>query len=314
MNGSAIYSGVLCFPTLKFCIAIVSHIHSVLRFTLFRPCGAGRRWIRKEYFCDKRINCVQDADPADERPTVCRHLLYGEGGGPGGADTDQPPAWQPPLNLVSITLILVSMFVVLVLALLLVARMRRSRCCCFSVMRAMGESSSCELPERSVGMHGVSRTPLTGGGNSAALLRGHDEGGVDERGENVYLPLAMHMDARREVRARSAVLAAGEGDRGTTPDTEPPPAYHDLFPVGYKFSSEKKLEEEANLSFVLSGLKESPGVAEGASVPAVEDEEGSAIEAGRPLASGADESDRIGVASLGNAENETLQLPVSPSP
>lgn len=191
-------------------------------------------------------------DPADERPTICRHLLTGDGGpaGPG----DQVPEWQPPLNLVSITLILVSAFVILVLALLLVARMRRARWCCFSVMRAM---ESCELPERSVGLarhHHHHQTPSAGGG----LLRQHSggEAGVRGGGETVYLPLAMHIEPRRD---EPRHLAVTEGlVRGSTPDTEPPPAYHDLFPAGYKFSPYKIEEEEeeqgASHGLVLSSL------------------------------------------------------------
>lgn len=235
----------------------------------YRACGEGRRWIRKEYFCDKRVNCALDSDPADERPTICRHLLSGDGGQAG--DSDQPADWQPPLNLVSITLILVSVFVILVLALLLVARMRRARWCCFSVMRAM---ESCELPERSVGLVRPSagvvvnqRVPVGGGSSSSALLRHSGGGGAEpHHGETVYLPLAMHMEPR-PAEHRSVgqiVLESGGGVlvRGSTPDTEPPPAYHDLFPAGYKFSPDKidegveEEEEGEEAGGVLSSVKD----------------------------------------------------------
>jgi hypothetical protein len=139
-----------------------------------------------------------------------------------------------------------------VLAFLLVARMRRARWCCFSTMRAM---ESCELPERPVGM---GRTPGGGQrppGGSGLLRPGAGGGEPVHLSENVYLPLAMHMESRH------SGLAALEAVRGTTPDTEPPPAYHDLFPAGYKFSPDKieeeeGEEEEASQGLVLSSLKE----------------------------------------------------------
>jgi hypothetical protein len=151
---------------------------------------------------------------------------------------------------VSITLILVSAFVILVLALLMVARMRRSRWCCFSVLRAI---ESCELPERSSGM--ARPPPVQRPSSSAGLLR--SVGG--DTGDTVYLPLAMHMESGHDNQRRAGFT---EGDRGTTPDTEPPPAYHDLFPVGYKFSSEK-INEEASQGLVLSSLKETAEEGEG---------------------------------------------------
>ena len=118
-------------------------------------------------------------------------------------------------------------------------------------MRGM---ESCELPERSIGLARTSGNQRTGG---SGMLRG---GGGEPHGENVYLPLAMHMEPRGEQQqTRHAGLAALEVGRGTTPDTEPPPAYHDLFPVGYKFSPDKieeEEEEEASHSLVLSSLKE----------------------------------------------------------
>ena len=228
----------------------------LLVFFLSRPCGDGVRLIRKEYFCDKRINCAQDFDPADERPSVCRHLLHNEGFPTD--DTELAPAWQPHLNLVSITLILVSFFVILVLVLLLLVRMRRSRCCCFSVLRGM---ESCELPERSVVMQQARGTPAAPGSGALLLAANHSGGG--DRVENVYTPLARHMESGH-LHRRTGFTAAAEEDRGTTPDTEPPPAYHDLFPVGYKFSPEKIAEERSlGLVPVLAGLKEATAVIEG---------------------------------------------------
>lgn len=261
----------------------------------YRSCGDGRRWIRKEYFCDKRANCALDPEPADERPNVCRHLLHGEGGGGGQpGDPDQPPPWQPPLNLVSITLILVSVFVILVLALLLVARMRRARWCCFSIVRAM---ESCELPERSAGHHHHlhARMPAASHRLGSGALQAGRGGGTGERVENVYSPLAMHIEesSGHHRRHTTGLLAAIEGDRGTTPDTEPPPAYHDLFPVGYKFPADKIEDETAShVGLVLSNQKESAGEEVGVLSSAANPAAGSAavvelmVEAGLPAAAG----------------------------
>ena len=68
----------------------------------FRACNEGRRWVRKEYFCDGRTNCALDRDPADESVESCP--------GQAGDQTTSGPTGDgdihPPLNLISITLVL----------------------------------------------------------------------------------------------------------------------------------------------------------------------------------------------------------------
>merc|ERR1719402_2202363 len=97
--------------------------------TSYRACNEGRRWIRKEYFCDGRTNCALDADPADESQLSCPHKsgkdLTTSGPSGGGEDI------HPPLNLISIPLVLVSCVVPLVLIAMLMLRVKRSRRCCW---------------------------------------------------------------------------------------------------------------------------------------------------------------------------------------
>lgn len=104
----------------------------------YRACEQGQ-WIRQEYFCDGRVNCAEDILPGDETEAACRE---------GHSHTKSPalPHFPsgPPLNLLSITLILVSSTVVVFLLCLLVVRLRASRGC-FS--RRTSGSAECELPE-----------------------------------------------------------------------------------------------------------------------------------------------------------------------
>ena len=175
------------------------------------------------------MNCALDGEPGDERPDICRHL-------PGAAGKDNAEGeytsgeWHPPLNLVSITLVLVSGVVLLVLVLLLVARMRRTgwKCC----LRT--SNIDCELPERSAAV-------ARGTSGHRGATGGHTR---PERQENLYLPLAMYLEPRQDQGQGQRV---GTG-RGTTPEAEPPPAYHDLFPVGYKFQSEKSEDQPSQLN------------------------------------------------------------------
>ena len=185
--------------------------------------------IRKEYFCDNRVNCALDLpEPGDERPEICRHSRGAVQDG-GGA-VHPPGEWHPPLNLVSITLVLVSGVVLLVLLLLLVARLKRAGWGRFG----RDGSIDCELPDRAAGL------TRAGAGHRAGT--GLGRGGQHDRQENVYLPLAMYLEPRQD--QGPAPLPP---PRGTTPDAEPPPAYHDLFPAGYKFESEKSGETSQNL-------------------------------------------------------------------
>ena len=104
----------------------------------YRACERGQ-WIRQEYFCDGRVNCAEDSQPGDETEVACREV---------DSDTKTPalPHFPsgPPLNLLSITLILVASTLVVFLICLLVVRLRSSRGCC---SRRTSDSAQCELPE-----------------------------------------------------------------------------------------------------------------------------------------------------------------------
>ena len=203
---------------------------------------SGDRAIRKIYFCDQRINCALDRTVfGDERPEICRHVPGRNGE---KIDVDQPAMWTPPLNLVSITLVLVSGVVVLVIVLLLVTRLRRFGLCCYKNRRA-----SCNLPE---GVTSNNRAVGLGGGGSGAgavVLVPHDQGGgSDTMWETQLLPLNYMSDGGARPR----------DIRGTTPvDSEPPPAYHDLFPPGFKFVPDKvNAILETSLSMVDASVKQ----------------------------------------------------------
>ena len=155
------------------------------------------QWIRQEYFCDGRINCAEDQSPGDENEVSCREGLHQE----------QSPALPnfpsgPPLNLLSITLILVSSTVVCFLLCLLIVRLNSSRGCC---SRRNSRSPECELPET------VRATEVTSARSQP----------------QVYLDLS----------SRSLM-------RGATPEAEAPPAYHDLFPPGYKYLLKSDQEDD----------------------------------------------------------------------
>lgn len=188
----------------------------------FRLCSVGSKAIRKEYFCDQRINCALDKIPGDERPEICRHNR----GSAQDGEYDNPAGdWNPPLNLVSITLVLVSGVVLLVLILLLAARMRRSGWFCFRRPLII----DCELPERAVGVTRAAAGHRAGAGLVRVMNSGEQE--------NLFRPA--YLEPRQDP---GFILP-----RGTTPEAEPPPAYHDLFPAGYKFDPEKVPETSQNL-------------------------------------------------------------------
>ena len=189
-----------------------------------RLCSRGDRLIRKEYFCDWRVNCALDKDPGDERLEICRHSRGSNL--PGSTWDEQPGDWRPPLNLVSITLVLVSGVVLLVLVLLLVARMRRSGWWCGG-----GSTDECELPERAASAGAAA-------GDAAARTSNPER-------NDIYLPLRMYLEPRQD----AGIPTTQRPGRGTTPDAEPPPAYHDLFPTGFKFVPEKS--ESASLDPML---------------------------------------------------------------
>jgi len=200
----------------------------------FRACNEGRRWVRKEYFCDGRTNCALDRDPADESVESCP--------GQAGDQTTSGPTGDgdihPPLNLISITLVLVSCVVLLVLIFLLLLRVKRSGGCCWG---SQDRRSLCELPEHGpAGLHQLAR-------------RGGREPG--DRVDNLYLPL-QHPPSQGpgEVTGSAvAVVAPAYGTtqvesslvRRTTPEQEPPPAYHDLFPPDFVFEDKHEVTVDA---------------------------------------------------------------------
>ena len=170
----------------------------------YRSCDAANTWISREYFCDGRINCAEDASPADEDEVVCQSESFHAG----LPTTSTTLPSGPPLNLLSITLILVSVVVILFLFCLLIVRLRARSC-----LRAPppNSNSNCELPDASV-------APMSASGGHPAQLQPQP---------HVYLDLSS-----------SSLL------RGSTPEAEPPPAYNDLFPPGYKYllKCEERLE------------------------------------------------------------------------
>ena len=170
----------------------------------YRSCDAANTWISREYFCDGRINCAEDARPADEDEVVCQSESFHAG----LPTTSTTLPSGPPLNLLSITLILVSVVVILFLFCLLIVRLRARSCL---RVPPPNSNSNCELPDASV-------APMSASGGHPAPLQPQP---------HVYLDLSS-----------SSLL------RGSTPEAEPPPAYNDLFPPGYKYllKCEERLE------------------------------------------------------------------------
>jgi len=171
--------------------------------THYRSCNSGAHWVSQEYFCDGRVNCATDTNPADESLHVCR-----EEGGLGDQDGfPNSPSFPsgPPLNLLSITLVLVSSALLLFLFVVLLIRLKMSHNCCSRSNSSL--PPDCELPDRTARVVPVSTIPHP----STAT---------------VYL----------EPNATTSLV------RGTTPDTEPPPAYQDLFPPGFKYCEKEAVE------------------------------------------------------------------------
>jgi len=162
--------------------------------TSYRSCQAGDRYIRQEYFCDGRVNCVGSPAAADESPTVCDEKL-----GYINKNSASPSLPSgPPLNLLSITLVLVSATVLLFLFFILIVRLKMSRACQCSAASSSSLSSACELPDQFPRLQ----------------VQSHP-------GPVSTIPLSAFSPA---------FLEPGLAGRGSTPDTEPPPAYTDLFP------------------------------------------------------------------------------------
>ena len=181
---------------------------------LNRRCSVDDRCIWKNYMCDHKFNCPLDKIPADE--DGCNY------GAKESEQTTQAPGKgsKSPmeLNLISLTLGIVTVFIIIMLFLLLLIKYRRVRKC----FRAASSPSSCELPEQ--------HQPRS----LAELSRQRH---LREPESNVYMPLNTYLD-QRNGRGR----AYEEGPHHHTESTlqgrnlhidlpeEPPPAYEELFP------------------------------------------------------------------------------------
>jgi len=187
-------------------VSLIVTQYKIGNFPKYRSCQTGKQWILQQYFCDGRVNCAKDSNPADEDAAFCKDGSFQ----PGMPTTSTNLPAGPPLNLLSITLILVSSVVIVFLFCLLIVRLK-SRSCFHS---HPSNSNSCELPENMVANHAIltSTTPAVSQQTRQPPI------------ETQYLDLS----------SRSLL-------RGSTPDNEPPPAYNDLFPPGYKFP--QKFEE-----------------------------------------------------------------------
>jgi len=176
--------------------------------TNYRSCNSGSQWISQQYFCDGRMNCAMDVNPIDESPHICRE----EGGVTGDQAFPHSPSLPsgPPLNLLSITLVLVSSAVLMFLFVLLLVRLKMSRTCWITSTLTPPD---CELPDRAGRLDTVSTVPP-------------------------HTTTTMYL----EPNATTSLV------RGTTPDTEPPPAYQDLFPAGFKFQEKENVNSECLLN------------------------------------------------------------------
>jgi len=175
-------------------------LQDAANLTNYRACSAGGRFIRRGFFCDGRTNCA--ADPRGEPADESERSC-------GGAEvTSAAPALPPPhLNLLTVTLVLVSAAVLLLALLLLAVRLRRHNCCFHR------RPPTPELPDRSAPSQCVRQArPHT------LLHASRPEPPVDG--------------------VEAAVVGQGRGDTPDS-DSEPPPAYCELFPAGFVFEEEK---------------------------------------------------------------------------
>ena len=108
-----------------------------------------------------------------------------------------------------------------------------SGCCWFKQRRS--ERTSCELPE--------------GGPQSLVQLSSQRQRHQNESEQNVYLPLttfldqpisqdSSHLSADREINISADYTPRQAYQHATDFPEEPPPAYNDLFPEGYRDTSE----------------------------------------------------------------------------
>jgi len=177
--------------------------------TNYRACHLPGHFIRRGFFCDERLNCA--ADPGPGGPKDESSLSCGEGGGALAPSLAPDSLPSPPLNLLTITLVLVSSTLLLLAFTLLAVKLGQG-CRCLQRPR----TAPPELPDRAADPgHG--------------LLRPRPR-------PHTLLHIAPHpQNAPSDPAPR----------RGTTPDseTEPPPAYSDLFPPGFTFVEEKNETE-----------------------------------------------------------------------
>jgi len=197
-----------------FSIVVTSYLEKdAPDLTNFRACADGSRFIRRNFFCDGRRNCAMDPtdEEADESQQSC-------GSGLDPLAPSPPPLSTPHLNLLTITLVLVSAAVLLLALLVLAVRLRRHHTCFHPSSSSSSSPRQPELPDRAPNTRPAAARPHT-------LLQSNSS----RASENLMQQQQPPPPELHPVRS------------GGTPDSdsEPPPAYCDLFPVGYTFEEEK---------------------------------------------------------------------------
>jgi len=201
-----------------FSIVVTSYLEKdAPDLTNYRACADGSRFIRRNFFCDGRRNCAMDPieEEADESQQSC-------GSGLDLLAPSPPPLSTPHLNLLTITLVLVSAAVLLLALLVLAVRLRRHHSC-FHPSSSSSSSSprgQPELPDRAPNARPAAARPHT-------LLQSNNSSRVTEN--------LMQQQQHAAPPELHPVRSGGTPDS----DSEPPPAYCDLFPVGYTFEEEK---------------------------------------------------------------------------
>jgi len=194
--------GLAGLETASLSLVVTSYLRE--EKTNYRACIQGRRFIRRGFFCDGRVNCALDPgnSPADESVTVCSVSS------PGLSSSTSPPLPGPPLNLLTITLVLVSATLLLLALTILAVKLGRYSHC------YRHNSPYPELPE-------LYAAPSHG------LLRPQPR-------PHTLLVTATHP---------SPVL----GTTPDT-DSEPPPPYCQLFPAGYSAEEKMEVALETSTS------------------------------------------------------------------
>ena len=193
-----------------FSIVVTSYLEKdAPDLTNYRACADGSRFIRRNFFCDGRRNCALDplSEEADESEQSCGSSLLDQ------LIPSSPPLSTPHLNLLTVTLVLVSAAVLLLALLVLAVRLRRHHSCFHPSSPSPRQP---ELPDRA----GMARPGAT---------RPHTLLQSTRVTENL-----MQQPPPPPVESHN-VRSGGTPDS----DSEPPPAYCDLFPVGYTFEEEK---------------------------------------------------------------------------